>query len=415
MGDRTISLNAENRLSYFHQLIAQLKIAFSDIEWTVENFTSENAPAGIKTFKSAYLVGFCNTERFWDAYKRWWDKTGVFSLKEVRCRFIYYDWGLSTIDTSFILNINAISAIEGFSKTADEFHNFITSKKLIPFLCDFSISTSKFRQCSSQFASLIMFKGNAYEFDTFGVNLILFNGSKPKDSYTVSLEFMQNIFVRFTGNTNEAIEMENYFGFIADSGIDGQIAFIQQIEHLDKIKWLWRLATIYWGHANESSLRLQSYLTGFLSRKQDVEISELKDIQTQNMAYRLLLQEVAPEILCGNAMEYYVYMRVWKKWHGDEQIVKLEKMLSISESYFDDMSSIADEISQNKMNKILFWLNILLISTAIATIISTLDIKISEVNDFMLPPWVRTVLVSIPPLVFGVVLKYILNNNKRNI
>ena len=167
--------------------------------------------------------------------------------------------------------------------------------------------------------------------------------------------------------------------------LDGDVDGAERLRA--RVAWLWRLAVHnvarLWAVNRELAARTSALLEG--SRRPE---RQLEALRREGVELEVAVRESSPVTVCADALEERVYGGLWDRWGGPAIAAEIREELEFLQEHFHQTASLLEARMQRRMAWILFLLNLAAFSTAIASLITTYDVR----ND-VFPPDTRVQII----------------------
>jgi hypothetical protein len=184
-----------------------------------------------------------------------------------------------------------------------------------------------------------------------------------------------------------------------NAGYEGQFAVVDTESNeiiTERICWLWRFVSLYWGGISQTTESLQNQLFDMVNLDESKNPT-LKQIRSTKVMLNLLEMEAFPENFCGDSLDTTVYGGVWNAWNGDDLVSIASKQADLLDSLLTNSRAEAEQTYQRRMSIILFIFTLLTLSSTLAALIDTLDY-----SNLLLGLIVRIFIIFIGTILFGI-------------
>jgi len=407
LGLNIYPISSIKRKEIFLKISQKLNQVDSKFRWSCKEFNEDNhIPSLVRKNKVCFLLGesIQNEElSIWlQESNKYRDLIQINSVEE---SVWYLDWGLGSVDFKIKINIKNFNHLGQLLEFGEFIHHNLRDKGKMIFYREWeNIAVPLIKDLLVEYQKHQYLEKSSFEFsgklNGYGINLIV----KSNEFSSIQLSEAEfNLMIKsFIGRAINKDEDYTAFSDVLSiaEGYDGQFAAfngsISDIERtINRVRWLWRLITLYWSNLSILSEILSNRVINRLALKDKELTEDLKKLRKEHLAVYLFLFETNPTNLCDDALDMRIYKGVWVAWQTDNLTNEIKEQLEFLKTYFSESINLLTSEMQDKINWILFILNILTFSTVIATIISTFDVE-----NKIIPPLFRILLISIGTIVF---------------
>ncbi len=389
---------------------AELNSRWPKFHWEAVPFIEdESVPSLIRKKKGLYLMGTSTEATSLVSYVQEIPAVPT-SLKitDVHESIWYYDWGTGAVDLTLDLLAANAASLTALLEFSEQIHDVLHRDRRLALFHDWERASLALTQCLTSSDLAERRRGGQTRLaspgktDAYGINLILH--SSPKGGIELSQVQLEAVLAGFAGRPASENDFVYLPGLLAvGEGYNGQFALLESghcscAQVRERVCWLWRLIALYWANLSLFSSGLADRTLDCLSADDRRIRRNLAAVQREHLALKLFLYEASPTNLCDDGLDLRVYEGIWKAWQSERLAEEVNEQLALLQTRFAGAVELMAAESQNKVNWILFVLNILTFSTVIATVIATYDVT----NNVMAPDF-RLLLIGGGTALFALV------------
>lgn len=407
LGVETSPLSVSKRKEIFPHWAQTLNIQLPEFVWQAIPFDIANpVPSLIRKRKSIYLLG---TSQESASLSSWihevvegWESFEVIGVHE---SIWYYDWGIGAVDVSIKLIVKNSKELNKLLEFGEKIHDSLKEEQKITLFREWDryaqvlIETFTEGNHIRDIKEIIDFEFYG-KMDPYGINLIL--KTDQEAALELSEEELKSMLSSFIGRSVKEQDFVHLPGVLAVAeGYNGQVALFDSNHFsfdqvIERIRWIWRLVTLYWANLSVSGELLSKRIITTFSLNDTKTQKDLGHLRRERLGLQLFLHESSPRNFCDDALDLRVYGGVWDAWQGEKLVEEIKEQLEFLQVYFSESINMLTTKLQSKINLILFILNVLTFSTVIATLITIYDVN----NEIFLPN-LRLLLVITGTILFG--------------
>lgn len=411
--------------------ILQLQETVSTFDWSMFDLADSQAtPRSIQEKKGVCLRGeLRDTSALLAASRQAASFCGM-SVRGVTCTFIYYDWSIGTLELELDLMATILVVLAPGTELGNRMYAHVaanTSAIIDLTQIDAELALVVKRLIGSDEKQSSSAKPGAKLLSNYCVGIIAAAQGTLGSPAPAELRHIASLITGSTSTDRDDVICESVCWSAA--GFGAQFV-VQDTGHpsyaydRDRIRWMWRLVSMYWSSFWETSHQVSQLTVRLIANDRRLMESartlttrialllganetasrNLVDIDRKILATEAFAHELSPRMLCGYPLDERVYRGVWLAWNGDELLQDVRSQLAMHREFFSGQVAARTSRSQERINLILFVLNVLMFSTVITALIDVYDVG----NSIIEPNWRLVVVFCATAFFFVASLSFLL-------
>ncbi len=427
IGIENYPISGQKREILFPEIVKLLNLGIGEYNWGVKRLDEDYTFTYNVQQKCVYIWADLNSSteqtRWFQTLLNDWPDLEITGVNE----YIWYlDWGVWGIDIKIKFKAKTPESLSTFRSFAEFLmDNILQNKDQINLYKCWDQICTILRDAMGKYyppnAINIKSKVPAKRMPLYGIYIA---GCKSNHGSLIIQEpTLKQMIEKFTDKPFD--EKSNYTNYPAvitiGEGFDGDIVIYeeeqQDKEDLEKNasfareKILWFIRIHYFYNAKFYALTdgLSNVLKEHVSFKKSLTKDEMKAIHQQNLEIQIFVHEALPDNIGDTTFDDRIYRGLWETQRSEKITSNLLDLNSYMKDHFAEALSIKTNELQDRVNNILFVLNVITFTTAIATIITTYDVG----NNLFLPDW-RLMYMVMGTILFAILSIGYIRGKKKN-
>lgn len=385
----------------------RLRADVPGFDWSIVQLSASPAtPYSVREKKNVCVRGEMRDTRGLLA-----DAERLLTIEGLRVRgaksgFLYYDWGLASLELELELSVTNLSALARCVELGNKVYEYVLENSstvwVLPDI-DNALGALTKKSPRPQEKQLQQRESGAKLLDNYCVGIVAEGPPSLDPATREELGRLSSVITGSISSGREAVACESVWWVAA--GFGGQF-IIQDANHasysydLDRIRWMLRLISLYWGALWETSHQLSQLTTQLVSQgaratedgenwtSRLAQVLGINETVSRDLIYidrkilstEAFIHELSPRALSAYPLDEQVYSRVWLAWNGEDLLREVRGQLTMHREFFSGRVAARTSRSQERINLILFVLNVLMFSTVVTAVIDVYDVDNSAIT-----------------------------------